>query len=184
MSIQGLAELKLRLSEISKTAVPRATSQAINRIAGRAISKSVSVVTKDTKIPRKLVRGRARLRKATSRKPQAIIRVNRGNLPAIKLGPASVRLSRRKRDKRGVRSVLHVGRFRFPGAFIQQLDNGRWHVMQRESKSRYPIDVVKIPLTTPLTTAFKNAVPALMQSDMPKEMQYALRNQIRLIVKR
>lgn len=113
MSIQGLAELKLRLSEISKTAVPRATSQAINRIAGRAISKSVSVVTKDTKIPRKLVRGRARLRKATSRKPQAIIRVNRGNLPAIKLGPASVRLSRRKRDKRGVRSILHVGRFRF-----------------------------------------------------------------------
>lgn len=56
--------------------------------------------------------------------------------------------------------------------------------MQRESKSRYPIDVVKIPLTTPLTNAFKNAVPALMQSDMPKEMQYALRNQIRMIVKR
>ncbi|HIG8794770.1 TPA: phage tail protein [Raoultella terrigena] len=184
MSIVGLEEVKSRLNEISKTAVPRATSQAINRIAGRAISKSVSVVAKGTQIPRKLVRGRARLRKATSKKPQAVIRVNRGNLPAIKLGPASVRLSRRKRDKNGTRSVLRIGRFQFPGAFIQKLKNGKWHVLQRQAKSRYPIDVVKIPLATPLTTAFKEAVPQLMQSDMSKEMRYALRNQIRLIIKR
>ena len=40
--------------------------------------------------------------------------------------------------------MLVVGNRRIPGAFIQQLKNGRWHVMQRVAgKNRYPIDVVK-----------------------------------------
>jgi hypothetical protein len=42
------------------------------------------------------------VKRATVNKPRALIRVNRGNLPAIKLGTASVRLSRRKRDKKGL----------------------------------------------------------------------------------
>ncbi len=32
---------------------------------------------------------------------------------------------------KGGGSVLVVGNRRIPGAFIQQLKNGRWHVMQR-----------------------------------------------------
>lgn len=100
MSIKGLEQAIANLNSISKTAVPRASSQAVNRVANRAISRSVSVVSKETRVPRKLVKGRARLRRATVKKPRALIRVNRGNLPAIKLGVASVRLSRRKRDKK------------------------------------------------------------------------------------
>lgn len=125
MSIKGLEQAIANLESISKTAVPRASSQAVNRVATRAISHSTRQVAKDTRVQRKLVNQRARLKKATARKPQATIRVNRGNLPAIKLGVPSVRLSRRKRDKAGVRSVLVIGRFRFPGGFIQQLKNGR-----------------------------------------------------------
>lgn len=112
MSIKGLEQAIANLESISKTAVPRASSQAVNRVATRAISRSTRQVAKDTRVQRKLVNQRARLKKATVRKPQATIRVNRGNLPAIKLGVASVRLSRRKRDKAGVRSVLVIGRFR------------------------------------------------------------------------
>ncbi|MCT4701221.1 phage tail protein [Enterobacteriaceae bacterium H20N1] len=182
MSIKGLEQAIANLNSISKTAVPRASSQAVNRIATRAINQSVSVVARDTKVPRKLVKQRARLRRATVRKPRAMIRVNRGNLPAIKLGPASVRLSRRKRDKKGARSELRVGRFRFPGAFIQQLANGRWHVMQRTAKPRYPIKVVSIPLAAPLTTAFKETLPKLVERDMPAALQANLKNQLRLIL--
>lgn len=55
--------------------------------------------------------------------------------------------------------MLVVGNRRIPGAFIQQLKNGRWHVMQRVAgKNRYPIDVVKIPMAVPLTTAFKQNI--------------------------
>ncbi|WP_151994648.1 phage tail protein [Buttiauxella massiliensis] len=182
MSIKGLEQAIANLDSISKTAVPRASSQAINRIATRAISRSTREVANETKVQRKLVNQRARLKKATARKPQATIRVNRGNLPAIKLGTASVRLSRRKRDTRGVRSELRVGRFRFPGAFIQQLSNGRWHVLQRTTAARYPLKVVSIPLAEPLTTAFKEQSTKLTETELPKEMAAALRKQLRLVL--
>ena len=184
MSIKGLEQAIANLNSISNTAVPRASAQAVNRVATRAVSRSVAVVSKETRVPRKLVKQRARIKRATTKKPRALIRVNRGNLPAIKLGTASVRLSRRKRDKKGANSELRIGPFRFPGSFIQQLKNGRWHVMRRTSKPRYPIEVVSIPLATPLTNAFRDVLPKLMESDMPKELRASLKNQLRLILKR
>lgn len=184
MSIKGLEQAIANLNSISKTAVPRASAQSVNRIAGQAINRSVSVVSKSTRVPRKLVKQRARLRRATVSKPRALIRVNRGNLPAIKLGPASVRLSRRKRDKSGAKSVLRIGPFRFPGAFIQQLANGRWHVLRRTTKNRYPIEVVSITLAVPLTEAFRAELPRLMDENMPAVMRQNLQNQLRLILKR
>ncbi len=184
MSIKGLEQAIANLNSISKTAVPRASAQAVNRIATRAVNRSASVVAKDMRVPRKLVKARARVKRATVKKPAALIRVNRGNLPAIKLGVASARLSRRKRDKYGARSVLSVGRFRFPGAFIQQLKNGRWHILRRTAKARYPIEVVSIPLAEPLTTAYTSLLPALIDKDMPEALRANLKNQLRLILKK
>ncbi|KNC88300.1 phage tail protein [Trabulsiella odontotermitis] len=182
MSIKGLEQAIANLNSISKTAVPRASAQSVNNIAGQAINRSVSVVAKATRVPRKLVKQRARLRRATVRKPRALIRVNRGNLPAIKLGAASARLSRRKRDKGSANSVLQIGPFRFPGAFIQQLANGRWHVLRRTTKSRYPIEVVSIPLAKPLTAAFRTELPKLMDERMSEVMRQNLKNQLRLVL--
>ena len=182
-TVKGLEELVNNLNNISKSAVPRAVSQSINRVAGRAVGRSTKRVAKETKVKRKLVNQRAKLKRASPKSPTATIRVNRGNLPAIKLGPARMHLSRRKRDNFGAGTVLRVGNFKFPGAFVQQLKNGRWHVLQRTGKSRYPIEVVKIPMAIPLTTAFKDELPKVMQSDMPKEVMAALNNQIRLIIK-
>ena len=181
ISIQGLEQLKQQLNDISTKAVPKASSQAVNRVAGRAVSRSTARVSKSTRVPRRLVRGRVHLVKASASRPTAMLRVRRNNLPAIALGPASVRISRRKGNQRGAGSVLKIGPFRFPGAFIQQLANGRWHVLRRTSSKRYPIEVVKIPLAIPLTTAYSEEVDKLMQSDMPKEMAYALRNQLRIL---
>lgn len=78
MSIKGLEQAITNLNSISTTAVPRASAQAVNRVATRAVNKSVSVVSKDTRVPRKLVKQRARVRRATVKKPRALIRVNRG----------------------------------------------------------------------------------------------------------
>ncbi|MBZ4288583.1 phage tail protein, partial [Mycobacterium tuberculosis] len=90
----------------------------INRVAGRAISRSSTRVAKETKVKRKLVMQRAKLKRASPKKPMATIRVNRGNLPAIKLGHVRVQLSRRKRDSGSSGSVLKIGNFSFPGAFV------------------------------------------------------------------
>ena len=87
----------------------------------------------------RLVRQRSRLKRAKPDRLVAAIRINRGNLPAIKLGAARVQLSRRKGEKRGRGSVLRIGPYIFKNAFIQQLANGRWQVMHRLGKSRYPI---------------------------------------------
>ncbi|EED8030900.1 phage tail protein, partial [Salmonella enterica subsp. enterica] len=137
-------------------------------------------------IPFRLVKQRVRLWKASATgKNYARIRVNRGNLPAIKLGTAQVRLSRRggKLLRRG--SVLKIGPYLFRDAFIQQLANGRWHVMRRvNGKNRYPIDVVKIPLVTPLTQAFETEKKRMLEQEMPKQLVYALKQQLRLYLTR
>lgn len=192
MAIKGLEQAVENLSRISRTAVPAAAAMAINRVASSAISQSASQVARETKVRRKLVKERARLKRATVKNPQARIKVNRGDLPVIKLGNARVVLSRRRRRKKGQRSslkgggsVLVVGNRRIPGAFIQQLKNGRWHVMQRVAgKNRYPIDVVKIPMAVPLTTAFKQNIERIRRERLPKELGYALQHQLRMVIKR
>lgn len=78
MAIKGLEQAVENLSRISRTAVPGAAAMAINRVASSAISQSASQVARETKVRRKLVKERARLKRATVKNPQARIRVNRG----------------------------------------------------------------------------------------------------------
>lgn len=192
LSIKGLEQAVDNLSRISNKAVRGAAAMAINRVASSAMAQSASQVARETKVRRKLVKERAKLKRATVNNPQARITVNRGDLPVIKLGNARVVLSRRKRRKKGQRSslkgggsILVVGNRRIPGAFIQRLKNGRWHVMQRvEGKSRYPIDVVKIPMAVPLTSAFKQNIEWIRRERLPGELSYALQHQLRMVIKR
>ncbi|MCZ8989396.1 phage tail protein, partial [Escherichia albertii] len=49
---------------------------------------------------------------------------------------------------------------------------------------RYPIDVVKIPMAVPLTTAFKQNIEQIRRERLPKELEYALKQQLRIAIKR
>lgn len=192
--MKGLENAIRNLNSLDTRMVPQASAWAINRVAQKAVSVATRQVAGNTVagdnqvkgIPLKLVRQRVRVFKASpSGKMTARIRVNRGNLPAIKLGTARVRLTRRggKLQYRG--SVLKVGKYLFRDAFIQQLANGRWHVMRRiDGKNRYPIDVVKIPMAVPLTTAFKQNIEQIRRERLPKELGYALQHQLRMVIKR
>ena len=192
--MKGLENAIRNLNSLDTRMVPQASAWAINRVAQKAVSVATRQVAGNTVagdnqvkgIPLKLVRQRVRVFKASpSGKMTARIRVNRGNLPAIKLGTARVRLARRggKLQYRG--SVLKVGKYLFRDAFIQQLANGRWHVMRRiDGKNRYPIDVVKIPMAVPLTTAFKQNIERILRERLPKELGYALQHQLRMVIKR
>ena len=192
--MKGLENAIRNLNSLDTRMVPQASAWAINRVAQKAVSVATRQVAGNTVagdnqvkgIPLKLVRQRVRVFKASpSGKMTARIRVNRGNLPAIKLGTARVRLTRRggKLQYRGI--VLKVGKYLFRDAFIQQLANGRWHVMRRiDGKNRYPIDVVKIPMAVPLTTAFKQNIERIRRERLPKELGYALQHQLRMVIKR
>lgn len=88
-----------------------------------------------------------------------------------------------------------MGKYFFRGAFIQQLANGRWHVLRRlpeacfetgkdskgrPRKNRLPVEVVKIPLAGPLTQAFEDARDRIIAAEMPKQLGYALKQQLRI----
>ena len=153
MSLKGLERAIQNLNSLSRLMVPTATAQALNRVAGRTITQGSRKVAKEATVgdnrkkglPVRLVRQRSRLKRAKPDRLVAAIRINRGNLPAIKLGAARV---------------------------------------HRLGKSRYPIDVVKVPLETPLTQNFTAISKQLIDSDMPKELSSALKNQLRIHLKR
>ncbi|MDF3563601.1 phage tail protein, partial [Shigella flexneri] len=169
--MKGLENAIRNLNSLDTRMVPQASAWAINRVAQKAVSVATRQVAGNTVagdnqvkgIPLKLVRQRVRVFKASpSGKMTARIRVNRGNLPAIKLNTT------RRRAGEGLR----VGKYFFRGAFVQQLANGRWHVLRclpearfatghdhqgRLRKNRLPVEVVKIPMSGPLTQAFEDA---------------------------
>ncbi|MEG0100968.1 phage tail protein [Citrobacter braakii] len=197
MSLKGLENAVQNLSSIDRQMIPRASAMTINRLAQKAISFATHKVAKETVagdnhrqgIPFRLVKQRVRLWKASPRfdvgKQYARIRINRGNLPAIKLGTAQVRLTRRKGQLLRGGSVLKIGSYLFRDAFIQQLANGRWHVMKRiEGKKRYPIDVVKVPLAAALTQNFEEAKNRIIAEEFPKELASSLKQQLRLYLTR
>ncbi|EKS2390059.1 phage tail protein [Salmonella enterica] len=197
MSLKGLENAVQNLSSIDRQMIPRASAMTINRLAQKAISFATHKVAKETVagdnhrqgIPFRLVKQRVRLWKTSPRfdvgKQYARIRINRGNLPAIKLGTAQVRLTRRKGQLLRGGSVLKIGPYLFRDAFIQQLANGRWHVMKRiEGKKRYPIDVVKVPLAAALTQNFEEAKNRIIAEEFPKELASSLKQQLRLYLTR
>ncbi|EHW1128997.1 TPA: phage tail protein [Salmonella enterica subsp. enterica serovar Grumpensis] len=195
--MKGLENAVRNLSSIDRQMIPKASAMTINRLAQKAISFATHKVAKETVagdnhrqgIPFRLVKQRVRLWKASPRfdvgKQYARIRINRGNLPAIKLGTAQVRLTRRKGQLLRGGSVLKIGPYLFRDAFIQQLANGRWHVMKRiEGKKRYPIDVVKVSLAAALTQSFEEAKNRIIAEEFPKELASSLKQQFRLYLTR
>lgn len=190
------------LSALDKKAVPRASAMAINRVAKRAISHSVKDASKAVRLQQKIIRRYARVsRKATAKNPEANVRVRRTDIPAIYIGTARTQIRKRrghyqvqranrssdgryaKREISGFTSIK-VGKHSFENAFLQKLKNGKWHIMQRTSDKSYPIKVCAIPINKEITSAFETNSKKLMKTDMPKELSYAIGQQIRLVIRR
>ncbi|MDM3447996.1 phage tail protein [Citrobacter sp. Cb027] len=192
MYIRGMENAIENLNRLNSRSVPGAVAMALNRLASSVTAQSASQVAREVKIHRKFVRERMKIKKATPKKQSVRIQVNRGDFPVIKLGNARLRLSRRKRRRKGERSaakgggsVLVVGNRRIPSAFIQRLKNGRWHVMQRvEGKNRYPIDVVKIPMEAPLTSRVQENIARMHRDKLPAELSAALKQKLRTELKK
>ncbi|UTV28997.1 phage tail protein [Photobacterium atrarenae] len=196
-----LVQAVKNLSSLQESAVPKASAMAINRVATRAVSRSVKDTAKTVRIKQKVIRPRATIKKASGKMPVAYVRVRRFDVPAISIATARTQIRRKKgrmqvsgvsRNSRGRFSqrqhsgntAIVVGRHKFANAFLQRLKNGRWHIMQRTSDSRYPIQVCKVPIVNEITRAFKHHSQTLMKTDMPKELSSAMGQQIRLIVRR
>ena len=80
-----IEKAKKALSDIDKKAVPQAIARTINNIAAKVMVRSVIETSKKVDVPKRLIKGRAKLERAKPRRLSAFIRVNRGNLPVIRL---------------------------------------------------------------------------------------------------
>lgn len=196
-----LAQAVKNLSALQTSAVPKASAMAINRVATRAISRSVKDIAKAVRIKQKVIRPRASVKKATGKMPVAYVRVRRFDVPAISIDTARTQIRRKrgqlqisrvnrgrngryqKREIAGNTAIV-VGRHRFDNAFLQKLKNGRWHIMQRTSDARYPIKVCKVPIVNEITKAFKKHSDELIRTDMKKELASAMQQQVRLVIRR
>ncbi|HAF4825303.1 TPA: phage tail protein [Salmonella enterica] len=178
MEVKGLKEAISALKEIDRGYVNRAKIRAVNRVAKRVVSVSVrsaaaQVVAGDNQrqgIPVRTIRHRAKVRLARADKPFANIYVNCNPLTAIRLlsSPPSAPV----KGKKG--KPLRIGKYRFDRGFIAQAPNGFWQVFERKGGSRYPLNVVKIPVSEALHQAFKTQAVLQMKTEMPKELAHEI----------
>ncbi|MDG6894527.1 phage tail protein [Volucribacter amazonae] len=171
VKVTGLEQLQANAQQLVKQQLPNAVAKSLNKIAKNARKKAIKQVAAHIGVPVRTLQGRVRSQSAKRRQPVAKMRVNRMDMPLI-------RLLERPRNKIWVgKGGIIVGKYAVERGFKQKLKNGRQHIMQRVGKARYPIDVVKIPLSTPLTNAFHQQLkdyPAQVQNELRQQLQFIL----------
>ena len=196
---QGLDKALASLDALQAKLVPKASAQAVNRVAAGASSRAIRLTAKDSRVlvPAKLLRPRVKIFKASQQKPSATIRVRRRPIPMIRLGPAQQRLTRR--GGRYQAGDMQAGRQRVAGGFVADGGQGfgeyrrgggyaatklkSWQILRRVGKGRHALEVMRIPLVTPITEHYERESKAGMARDMPREMQRALLRQLQLTFK-
>lgn len=171
--IDGMPEISANIANVAKQKLPQAAKTAINRVSRKAMTNATKSVAKNIGVPNKTIRSRAKLiRPAEKSRLTAHIKVIRSNMPAI-------RLFENHSTKMWIgRGGIIVGKYAIKRGFKQKLKNGRTHLMQREGKARYSIDVVKIPLSQPLTQAFLHELkdyPTELQREITKNLSEAMK---------
>ena len=149
-----IEKAKKALSDIDKKAVPQAMARTINNVAAKVMVRAVIDTSKKVDVPKRFIKGRAKLERAKPRRLSAFVKVNRGNLPVIRLIKGDGRFVLRGENK----GQLKVGNRFFQRAFI--------------------------PLKIPLTEAVHAEVKRAYEKEMPMELRNQLIRQIQIVVKK
>lgn len=192
LDVSALAAVTRNLNTLGQFKTEKALAQGINRAAGQMVNRTTRlaagrIVAGDNHkkgIPYRVLRKRIRYAKAGVYGKDISVKVyiNPGRLPVIKLGrPELVMSQRRTRMNRGAGSVLHIGPYIFRGGFIQMIQ-GRPQVLRRTSRTRYPVDIVRIRVDDELEKAWHSELP-LWAGKAGKEIGYAIAHQIRTEIK-
>ena len=94
---------------------------------------------------------------------------------------------------------MQVGRHRVRGGFVADGSKGfgqyrrgggyastalrSWQILRRVGKARHALEVMRIPLVTPITEHYERESKLSMARDMPREMEQALLRQLQLTFK-
>ncbi len=156
--------LEIKLIKIGKNEVPKAASSALNSVAKKSRTRIASVVAKSKKIKVGLVRKKIFIRRSNPKSQRALITAYAQDIPAVSVLTSRTLLAKARRgtNRKGVR----VAGKQIDGAFINVVRrSGRFHVLKRSGKSRYPIDVVKIPIANTVKRHSSKIVRAVHSRD-------------------
>lgn len=192
LDVSALAAVTRNLNTLGQFKTEKALAQGINRAAKQMVNRATRtaarrIVAGDNHkkgIPYRVLRKRIRYAKASVYGKDISVRVyiNPSRLPVIKLGQPKLVLSQRRTQmNQGAKSVLHIGPYIFRGGFIQ-LIQGRPQVLRRTSRTRYPVDIVRIRVDDELEKAWHSELP-LWADKAGKEIGYAIAHQIRMEIK-
>lgn len=172
-----IKSLEKKLNEYSKVHVRRAAASALNKIVPKARTGVIKTVTKDVKVPAKFLRKQIFAGRAKSNSLTAYVKSYLRPISAARLlTPARLAKSRgRGTNRRGVR----VAGQQFDGAFVNVgRSNGRWYVMRRQGKSRYPVEVINIPIDGSINSNQLPIADRIVRADFARlyahELQFRL----------
>lgn len=137
-----LKELDRVFRDVPRKVVKPASVTAINKTLKVHQKKLIRNVSKITKIPTKIIKGRIKFYKATSKFRSGLLWMSLVPVPLIKLG---------KGTERG--TGVRVGRKVIKGGFVATMPSGHEGIYKRRGPSRLPIDEQKIKIAIPASRA-------------------------------
>lgn len=139
-----------KLMGYAKVQVPRAAASALNKIVPKVRTGVVKTVTTEVKVPARFIRKQIFSSRAKSNSLSAYVKSYLRPISLARLiSPATLAKSRgRGTNRRGVRAAGQ----QFDGAFVNVgKNNGRWYVLRRQGKPRYPVEVINIKIDGSIT---------------------------------
>ena len=161
-----------KLRKVAPIEVARANAKALNTVTRSTRSRVVAGVAKQTRVKQKDLRRRAHATRATAKKQSAKLTSYVRPVPAVKLLTKN-QIERRLGTGTNRRGVRARG-YDWPGAFIQPGARQNVQVFRRKGSSRYPIDVVDVPVEKPFERGMKTVPKRVMKARYRQVLQHEL----------
>jgi hypothetical protein len=170
------ADLKVlakKLYNLASVEGPRAVSSALNKTAALIQTQVVKEVAKEAKIPQKIIRKKAFIRRSTAKKQRTTISLYRTGVPLITLagGKGAV--------QEPAPGWISVKGFFVQRGFINRVrKTGKNQVFQRKNRLRYPIDVVRVNIHQIVDASMPKHTAQKMRDDFPRLLKRDLEYRI------
>lgn len=170
------ADLKVlakKLYNLASVEGPRAVSSALNKTGALTQTQVVKDVSKDSKIPQKIIRRKAFIGKSTARKQRTTISMYRTGVPLISLATGKNSI------QEPAPGWISVKGFFVERGFINRVrKTGKKQVFQRKNRLRYPIDVVRVNIHQIVDTSMPKLTAQKMRDDFPRLLRRELEYRI------
>lgn len=168
-----LKVLAKKLHRMAAIEGPRAVSSALNKTGALIQTQVVKDVSKDSKIPQKIIRRKAFIGKSTARKQRTTISMYRTGVPLISLATGKNSI------QEPAPGWISVKGFFVERGFINRVrKTGKKQVFQRKNSKRYPIDVVRVNIQRVVDTSMPKQTALKMRNEFPRLLKRDLEYRI------